>query len=274
MPDVEELRSVSKFGISVVTIVFKEATDIYRARQLVTERLSDAAANISPGYGTPTVGPLTTALGEILQFEVRSDRHSPMELRTMLEWEISPKLRQVSGVTEINTHGGFYKTFEVQPDPDRKTRDELIEQMSEELSANVPGVAFGFTQPIEMRVDELVAGVKADVAVLLYGDDMEILGTKGKEIEALLRSIPGAVDVEADYQANLSTLTIKTKPQALAQYGIDAQTVLDVVSSPKPNPLSLTRSRSHQAMKSAGAVILKTCSRPADDSRSSRRLCC
>ncbi len=115
--------------------------------------------------------------------------------------------------------------------PTHKTRDELIEQMSEELKANVPGVVFGFTQPIEMRVDELVAGVKADVAVLLYGDDMEVLGAKGKEIEAVLRSIPGAADVKADYQANLSTLTIKAKPKALAQYGIDAQTVLDVVSS-------------------------------------------
>lgn len=664
LPDVEELRSVSKFGISVVTIVFEEGTDIYRARQLVAERLPDAAAVIPPGYGTPAVGPLTTALGEILQFEVRSEKHTPMELRTILEWDISPRLRQVPGVTEINTHGGFYKTFEVQPDPDRmtsygismdllfarlqnnnntsgggyvihhgeqrfirgvsllnstedienvvvrrevdgtpillrdiakvsiqpmtrqgavtrdgrgeivtglvmmligensrevvnaakerlkeiettlpagvrlevtydraaligrtlktvltnlteggmlvivvlllmlgnlragiivalaiplsmlfatnvmaftgvtaslmslgaidfglivdssvimvencirklshdngdtphadiirdaavevrkptmfgeliiavvflpilllegtegklfrpmaltvlfalggsmilslsfmpamasiflpkkmsedevfvvrivkwfyepivtraikhpvvtivtaltlfaislpmgarlgaefmprleegdllvealrlpsatlegsvemstqiekilkkypevktvfsktgrpeiandvmgvhqtdvwvllhpvhdwptpKTRDELIEQMSEELNANVPGVAFGFTQPIEMRVDELVAGVKADVAVLLYGDDMEVLGAKGKEIEAVLRAIPGAVDVKADYQANLSTLTIQTKPAALAQYGIDAQVVLDVVSS-------------------------------------------
>jgi heavy metal efflux system protein len=664
LPDVEELRSVSKFGISVVTIVFQEGTDIYRARQLVTERLGEATANIPTGYGTPIVGPLTTALGEILQFEVRSDRHTPMELRTILEWDISPRLRQVKGITEVNTHGGYYKTFEVQPDPDRmtsygipmemlfarlgannntsgggyvihhdeqrfirgvslienqedienivirreadgtsilvrdiakvsiqpmtrqgavtrdgrgevvtglvmmligensrkvveaaknrlneiestlpdgvrlevtydraaligrtlktvltnlteggilvvvvlllmlgnlragiivalaiplsmlfatnvmaytsvtaslmslgaidfglivdssvimiencirklshdngdlnheevirdaaievrkptmfgeliiavvflpilllegtegklfrpmaltvlfalggsmilslsfmpamaslflprkmkekdvivvrlvkwfyepvvskaikhpivtiavtltvfavslpmarhlgaefmprleegdllvealrlpsatlegsiemstqienilkkypevntvfsktgrpeiandvmgvhqtdvwvllkpvqdwptqKTRNELIEQMSKELKSSVPGVAFGFTQPIEMRVDELVAGVKADVAVLLYGDDMETLGTKGKEIESVLRSIPGAVDVKADYQANLSTLTIKTKHEALAQYGIDAQTVLDVVSS-------------------------------------------
>jgi cobalt-zinc-cadmium resistance protein CzcA len=69
------------------------------------------------------------------------------------------------------------------------------------------------------------------VAVLLYGDDMEVLGTKGKQIEAALRSIEGAVDVKADYQANLSTLTIKTKPAVLARYGIDAQVVLDVVAS-------------------------------------------
>lgn len=99
------------------------------------------------------------------------------------------------------------------------------------LNDQVPGVAFGFTQPIEMRVDELVAGVKADVAVLLYGDNLQMLADKGKEIEAVLRQIPGAVDVKADYQANLSTLTIHTKREKLALYGIDAQTVLDVVSS-------------------------------------------
>ena len=119
LPNIEELRSVSKFGISVVTVVFREGTDIYRARQLVAERLPDAASKIPTGYGTPTIGPLTTALGEVLQFEVRSASHTPMELRTMLEWEIAPRMRQVSGVTEINTHGGYYKTFEVQPDPDR-----------------------------------------------------------------------------------------------------------------------------------------------------------
>ncbi|MCA9039933.1 MAG: efflux RND transporter permease subunit [Planctomycetaceae bacterium] len=664
LPNVEELRSVSKFGISVVTIVFEEGTDIYWARQLVTERLGAASTLIPQGYGTPELGPLTTALGEILQFEVRSDHHSPMELRSMLEWEIAPRLREVRGVTEINTHGGYYKTYEIQPDPDRlasfgismetlferlqnnnatagggyivhhgeqqfirgesllktvkdieevviqreedgapilvkdiasvepapmtrqgavtrdgrgeavtglvmmligensrevvqrvkarldeiqptlrdgvsleitydrseligrtlktvmqnlleggvlviivlllmlgnlragvivalaiplsmlfatnvmaytaitaslmslgaidfglivdssvimiencihrishtdgkkshielirdaavevrkptmfgeliisvvflpillmegtegklfrpmaltvlfalagsmllsmtlmpalaslvlpkrlkekevflirmikkiydplvsrairhpiltitsaialfavsipvgmnlgaefmprleegdllveavrlpsatlegsidmsnqieqilvkypevrtvfcktgrpeiandvmgvhqtdvwvllnprqdwptqKTRDELIEEMSAELTSRVPGVAFGFTQPIEMRVDELVAGVKADVAVLLYGDDLDILGRKGKEIENRLRQIPGAVDVKADYQANLTTLTIRTKPEQLALYGIDAQRVLDVVSS-------------------------------------------
>ena len=137
LPDVEELRSVSKFGISVVTIVFKEGTDIYRARTLVTERIPEAAGNIPPGYGSPTVGPLTTALGEILQFEVRSDRHSPMELRTLLEWEISPKLRQVNGVTEINTHGGYYKTFEVQPDPDLMTSYNIsMDLLFQRLEAN------------------------------------------------------------------------------------------------------------------------------------------
>ena len=65
------------------------------------------------------MGPLTTALGEILQFEVRGSNYTSMQLRTILEWEIAPKLREVAGVTEINSHGGAYKTFEVRPDPDR-----------------------------------------------------------------------------------------------------------------------------------------------------------
>lgn len=137
LPKIEELRSVSKFGISVVTIVFQENTDLYRARQLVTERLPVASAQIPAGYGTPRLGPLTTALGEILQFEVRGDeRYTPMQLRTILDWEVAPKLREVRGVTEINTHGGYFKTFEVRPDPDRLTSygitlADLFEQLED-----------------------------------------------------------------------------------------------------------------------------------------------
>lgn len=118
LPDVEEVRSVSKFGLSVITIVFDESTDVYFANQQVNARLSSAASNLPTGFGPPELGPMTTALGEILQFEVRCDSRSPMELRTLLDWEIAPKLRQVDGVTEINVMGGFYKTFEVKPNPD------------------------------------------------------------------------------------------------------------------------------------------------------------
>jgi len=119
LPRLEELRSVSKFGLSVVTIVFEEGTDIYWARQLVSQRLVAAAGKIPAGYGRPELGPMATALGEILQFEVRGRGWSAMDLRTLLEWEIAPKLREVHGVTEVNTHGGFYKSFEIRPNPDR-----------------------------------------------------------------------------------------------------------------------------------------------------------
>ena len=103
LPDVEQIRSISKFGISVVTIVFHEGTDIYRARQLVGERLGRAAAAIPPGYGTPTLGPIATALGEVFQFQVRASKESkltPMELRTLLDWFIAYQLRSVPGAKD------------------------------------------------------------------------------------------------------------------------------------------------------------------------------
>src|SRR6516165_1202923 len=122
LPNVEQIRSISKFGISVVTIVFKEGTDIYRARQLVGERIPRAAAAIPPGYGEPMLGPITTALGEVYQFQVKATKESgisPMELRTILDWFVAYQLRRVPGVTEINSHGGELKTYQIEVDPDK-----------------------------------------------------------------------------------------------------------------------------------------------------------
>ncbi|HMB06051.1 MAG TPA: CusA/CzcA family heavy metal efflux RND transporter [Isosphaeraceae bacterium] len=122
LPNVEQIRSISKFGISVVTIVFREGTDIYRARQLVGERLGKAAAAIPPGYGTPTLGPISTALGEVYQFQIKATKESgitPMELRTILDWFVAYQLRRVPGVTEINSHGGELKTYQVELDLDK-----------------------------------------------------------------------------------------------------------------------------------------------------------
>jgi cobalt-zinc-cadmium resistance protein CzcA len=115
--------------------------------------------------------------------------------------------------------------------PGHRTHDDLVKEMREVLNAEVPGSSFAFTQPIEMRVDELVAGIKADVAVLLYGDNTQILSDKGKEIERVLRGIRGAVDVKANYQANIQTVTIRARPEQLARYGIDAQDLLETVGA-------------------------------------------
>ena len=128
VPDLEGIRSVSKFGLSAVTAVFKEGTDVYRARQLVQERLADVREAIPPGYGTPEMGPITTGLGEVFQFEVRGTPacepgkkaagcYSPMDLRTVLDWFVAYQLKSVPGVVEVNTFGGELKTYEVQPDP-------------------------------------------------------------------------------------------------------------------------------------------------------------
>ena len=119
LPDVEELRSISRLGISLVTIVFREGTDIMRARQLVAERLPAARGGISLPEADPQIGTLSTALGEILQFELKGPQRSLMDLRSILEWDVAPVMRTVPGVTDINSHGGYAKTYEVQIDPDR-----------------------------------------------------------------------------------------------------------------------------------------------------------
>src|SRR5262245_34601525 len=98
LPGIEQIRSVSRFGLSAVYIYFKEDMDIYFARRLVLERLPDAREAIPEGFGTPKMGPISTGLGEIYQFEVRGAGKSTMELRSILEWDIAFKLRSVPGV--------------------------------------------------------------------------------------------------------------------------------------------------------------------------------
>jgi len=119
LPDVEEVRSISRLGISLVTIVFREGTDILRARQLVAERLPAAKAGMALAGADPQLGTLSTALGEILQFELKGAGRNLMDLRSILEWDIAPVMRTVPGVTDINSHGGFAKSYEVRIDPDR-----------------------------------------------------------------------------------------------------------------------------------------------------------
>ncbi|XZE43167.1 efflux RND transporter permease subunit [Pirellulaceae bacterium SH467] len=122
VPRVEEIRSISRFGLSAVTVAFEEGTDIYWARNLVNERLLKARENIPPGMGTPELGPIATGMSEIYQFEVRNAEggtHSLSELRTILDWQIAFQLRSVPGVIEVNTFGGELKTYEVQVDPDK-----------------------------------------------------------------------------------------------------------------------------------------------------------
>ena len=117
LPKVEEIRSISRFGLSAVTVVFEEDADIFWARQLIGERLTEAREAIPEGYGTPEIAPLSTGLGEVYQFEVRGPGRSPMELRSILEGYISPQLKSVPGVVEINTFGGELRTYQLELDP-------------------------------------------------------------------------------------------------------------------------------------------------------------
>jgi cobalt-zinc-cadmium resistance protein CzcA len=111
VPGAVDQRSVSRAGLSAVTVIFKEKTDIWFARQLVLERLR--GVELPASATAPELAPVSSGLGEIFQFVVQSDQHSAMQLRTLLDWEIVPKLRNVPGVVEVNTMGGQLKQFQV-----------------------------------------------------------------------------------------------------------------------------------------------------------------
>ena len=121
LPGITSIRSVSRFGLSAVYIYFEEDMDIYFARRLVMERMPQAREAIPEGFGTPELGPISTGLGEIYQFEVRGDGYSLMELRSILDWDIGFKLRSVRGVVEVNSYGGEAKTYQVELDADKLT---------------------------------------------------------------------------------------------------------------------------------------------------------
>ncbi len=124
-PNLLELRSVSRGGLSAVTVIFKDSTDIWFARQIVLERVRGVEGNLPPGVGKPELSPVSGGLGEIYQFVVRSAQHSPMQLRTLLDWEIVPKLRSVPGITEMNTMGGELKEYQVVIDRGRLHSHEM-----------------------------------------------------------------------------------------------------------------------------------------------------
>lgn len=118
LPRSTEVRSISKYGVSVVTVVFKDGTDIYLARQLVNERMGEAQ-NVVSQYGKPEMGPISSALGEVYQFTLRNERLSLMELEEQLDWYIAPQLRQVPGIVEVNTFGGEDRQYQVLLEPGR-----------------------------------------------------------------------------------------------------------------------------------------------------------
>ncbi len=125
VPRMAELRSVSRAGISAITIVFDDGTDPWFARQQVFERVQQARGDLPDGLPPPSLAPLSTGLGEIYQFVVRSDLHTQKQLRTMLDWTIVPRIRGVPGVIEVNTMGGDLKQYQVIAQPERLNAHDL-----------------------------------------------------------------------------------------------------------------------------------------------------
>jgi cobalt-zinc-cadmium resistance protein CzcA len=146
LPDVEEVRSISKTGLSGITVVFKEGTDIYFARQLVFERLQSAKELIPQGVGTPEMGPNTSGLGQVYQYFLKADKNSDvgiMELRSLNDWVVKLLLMPVDGVTEVLSFGGEVKQYQVNLNPSRLlsyglTQEEVVAAL-EDNNTNAGG---------------------------------------------------------------------------------------------------------------------------------------
>ncbi|HYG36271.1 MAG TPA: efflux RND transporter permease subunit, partial [Clostridia bacterium] len=169
LPGLQNLRSISKFGLSQVVATFGDGTPIYQARQLITERLQ--GVELPAGIDRPQLGPISTGLGEVFHYIVRSTNanRTLMELRELQDWMIKPELRKVPGVAEINTWGGFEKQFQVVADPDRLVKYGLtFEQLFEALEANNQNVGGG--QVVRSGESLLVHGIGLATNIEQIGD--------------------------------------------------------------------------------------------------------
>jgi len=177
LPGLQQTRSLSRYGLSQVTVIFKDGTDIYFARQLVNERIQQAKGKLPAGI-EPGMGPISTGLGEIFMWTVEAGEgsrkangpnqpatpYTPTDLREIQDWIIKPQLRNVPGVTEINTIGGYAKEFQVAPLPDRLVAHGLtLQDLVSAVERNNANVGAGY---IEKRGEQYLIRAPGQVATI------------------------------------------------------------------------------------------------------------
>jgi cobalt-zinc-cadmium resistance protein CzcA len=172
LPGLEQTRSLSRYGLSQITVVFKDGTDIHFARQLVNQRLQEARQGLPDGLG-PTMGPISTGLGEIYLWTVESlpgarkadgTPYTPTDLREIQDWIVKPQLRNVQGVTEINSIGGYAKEYHVTPNPGKLASYSLtLQDLVAALDRNNGNVGAGY---IEKRGEQFLVRVPGQVRTM------------------------------------------------------------------------------------------------------------
>lgn len=167
IPDLELTRSISRYGLSQVTIIFKDGTDIYWARQQINQRIQEAQSEL-PAQIAPTMSPVSTGLGEIYQWVLKADpnakkpdgtAYTPMDLREIQDWIVRPQLQRVKGVAEVNSIGGFEKTYVVSPDLNRMQQLNIsLEQLQQALAQNNENRGAGYIEDNGQQLTVRVPG--------------------------------------------------------------------------------------------------------------------
>ena len=218
IPGVTQMRSISRAGISAVTVVFEDGTDLHHARMLVSQRLPSAKEEIPETAGSPQLGPLTTGLGEVYHFLVRWPGHSTQDVRTLLEWDIGYRLRSVPGVVEVNAWGGDTRQIDVLVDGESLRAFGLtssdVEAAIQAGGVNIGGGAIergaeqvylrvdGIYETPEAIANQVVATLEdgrpvlvRDVAEVREGAEMRLSGAtadgKGEVVYAMVQMIAG-----------------------------------------------------------------------------------
>ena len=189
LPKLSETRSLSRYGLSQVTVIFEDGTDIYFARQLINERIQEAREKLPPGVA-PALGPIATGLGEIYMWTVEARQgalkpdgtpYTPTDLREIQDWIIKPQLRNVRGVTEINTIGGFAKEYQVAPYPDRLIAHGLsLPDVVTALTRNNGNVGAGY---IERRGEQYLIRAPGQVSSIEEIGDIVVKASLGVPVK-------------------------------------------------------------------------------------------
>lgn len=186
LPNLDYTRSLSRYGLSQVTVVFKDGTNIYFARQLINERLQEVKNKLPPDAET-TLGPISTGLGEIFMYTLRNkadtpvgERYTSTALRTIQDWIVKPQLRHVEGVAEVNTIGGYEKQIHIRPDPSKLVRYRLsLNDVVEALQRNNANVGAGY---IESHGEQYLIRVPGQVEQITDIENIVIASFEGTPV--------------------------------------------------------------------------------------------
>src|SRR5574343_456399 len=213
LPNLEQTRSLSRYGLSQVTVIFKDGTDIYFARQLVNERIQEARDKLPPGI-TPAMGPISTGLGEIYLWTVEAkdgakkpdgQPYTATDLREIQDWIIKPQLRNVPGVTEINSIGGFAKEYQISPIPERlASLGVTLQDIVTALDRNNGNVGAGY---IEKRGEQYLIRAPGQVKTLEDIGNVMLIGQNSRTVSQAVdkkmieinRSLPEGVHAVTVY---------------------------------------------------------------------------